>query len=414
MALLPSNYGPPCNPCCPAPPIPSPVASVIYVFDPASNNWRTLTAPNGILELGDPATPTGSVVASPCSPGGIPGPTGATGAAGANGLGINAFTALTAGFTVPAIAANVTITVASTAWMGVNQILFIASAGFYQVISITDVTHAIVENLGYTGNAIAGVNIASAQTVSPGGLEGPAGASSGVTSVGLSAPSWLSVTGSPVTTAGTLGLAAASGQAQNKVLASPNGAPGAVSLRSLVAGDIPSIDFSKITTGTVPINQGGTGQTSQLTGFNALSPTTTKGDLIASNGSNNVRFGVGTDSNILMSDSSAGSGMSWQAMETIQASSPATGANVTFGTVLTNETLYLTPAGTLATLTVTLPADANSHIGQLCRVFTTQTLTALTVAVSGGSYVGTTVTTLAQYAALIFQKVAANTWIRIA
>src|ERR1041385_9166548 len=38
------------------------------------------------------------------------------------------------------------------------------------------------------------------------------------------------------------------------------------------------------------IGQGGTGQITQTLGFNALSPLTTKGDLIAHNGTNNVRF----------------------------------------------------------------------------------------------------------------------------
>lgn len=61
-----------------------------------------------------------------------------------------------------------------------------------------------------------------------------------VTSVGMTVPSWLSVSGSPVTTSGTLAVTAATGQTQNRVLASPNGSSGAVSLRALVAADLPS------------------------------------------------------------------------------------------------------------------------------------------------------------------------------
>jgi hypothetical protein len=60
---------------------------------------------------------------------------------------------------------------------------------------------------------------------------------SNVTSVGLSAPSWLTVSGSPITTTGTLAITGTS-QSANLVLASPNGSPGAVSPRALVAADL--------------------------------------------------------------------------------------------------------------------------------------------------------------------------------
>lgn len=67
-----------------------------------------------------------------------------------------------------------------------------------------------------------------------------------VTSVGVAVPSWLSVSGSPVTTAGTITISAASGQTANQILATPDGATGAVGLRALVANDIPSLLASKI------------------------------------------------------------------------------------------------------------------------------------------------------------------------
>lgn len=52
-----------------------------------------------------------------------------------------------------------------------------------------------------------------------------------------------------------------SSQLQNRVLASPNGSSGVVSLRALVSADVPSLDAAKITTGTLPIARGGTGLT---------------------------------------------------------------------------------------------------------------------------------------------------------
>lgn len=71
-----------------------------------------------------------------------------------------------------------------------------------------------------------------------------------------------------------------------------------------------SLPFSQ-TTGTVPINRGGTGQTTQTAGFDALSPTTTKADLIVNDGTNNVRFPVGTDGYIIIADSTAPQGLMW-------------------------------------------------------------------------------------------------------
>jgi hypothetical protein len=77
---------------------------------------------------------------------------------------------------------------------------------------------------------------------------GSGGGSGTVTSVGLSTPSWLTVAGSPVTTTGTLAVTATTGQTANQFLATPNGSTGAVSLRSIVAADIPTLNQN--TTGT--------------------------------------------------------------------------------------------------------------------------------------------------------------------
>jgi hypothetical protein len=85
-----------------------------------------------------------------------------------------------------------------------------------------------------------------------------------------------------------------------------------------VAADFPTLNQN--TTGTaaglsstLAIASGGTGQTSQTAAFDALAPTTTKGDLIVSNGTDNVRLGVGTDAYVLTADSTAASGVKWAA-----------------------------------------------------------------------------------------------------
>lgn len=64
---------------------------------------------------------------------------------------------------------------------------------------------------------------------------------------------------------------------------------------------------------TVPIAKGGTGQTTQTAGFDALSPTTTKGDLIVDDGTNAIRVGVGADGHVLTADAAEASGVKWAA-----------------------------------------------------------------------------------------------------
>lgn len=105
------------------------------------------------------------------------------------------------------------------------------------------------------------------------GLKWATPAATGVTSVALAAPAIFTVSGSPVTSSGTLTLSY-SGTA-------------------------------------LPIANGGTAGTSATTGFNNLSPITTKGDLISKDSTNNIRVAVGTDGQFLSADSSQTSGLKW-------------------------------------------------------------------------------------------------------
>ena len=64
----------------------------------------------------------------------------------------------------------------------------------------------------------------------------------------------------------------------------------------------------------VGIAKGGTGQTTQTAAFDALAPTTTKGDIIVSNGTDNIRLAVGaTNGHVLQVDSAEASGVKWAA-----------------------------------------------------------------------------------------------------
>lgn len=57
---------------------------------------------------------------------------------------------------------------------------------------------------------------------------------------------------------------------KNTVLAAPNGSNGVASFRALVEADIPSLNASKITAGTLPLGRGGTGATTKINAFKAL------------------------------------------------------------------------------------------------------------------------------------------------
>lgn len=103
--------------------------------------------------------------------------------------------------------------------------------------------------------AVLAASPVSAQTTSPfngvsiGAAPGGTGGGGSVTSVGLSAPSIFTVSGSPVTTSGTLGFSL-NNQNPNIVFAGPSsGSPAAPTFRSLVKADLPSdvayLDFNQ-------------------------------------------------------------------------------------------------------------------------------------------------------------------------
>ncbi len=71
------------------------------------------------------------------------------------------------------------------------------------------------------------------------------GGSGTVTSVALTAPTWLTVGGSPITTSGTLALTGTSKSA-NLFLASPNGSSGAMTPRAIVLADLPTLSANTV------------------------------------------------------------------------------------------------------------------------------------------------------------------------
>lgn len=85
---------------------------------------------------------------------------------------------------------------------------------------------------------------------------------------------------------------------------------------------ITNVSLTSAVSGVLPISNGGSGQSTQTTAFNALSPLTTKGDIIVHNGSNNIRLAIGADAQGLIADSTQASGVKWGNL------TPANSANV--------------------------------------------------------------------------------------
>lgn len=111
----------------------------------------------------------------------VPGVAGADGAAGADGSnGVNAYTVTTADFVVPAVGANVTVSVANSTWMVAGQKIFVggdinAGAGtggaYFEVVSKPGTTSVILTFLGYEDDVAVATTFDSGAGVSPGGTQ---------------------------------------------------------------------------------------------------------------------------------------------------------------------------------------------------------------------------------------------------
>lgn len=165
-------------------------------------------------------------------------------------------------------------------------------------------TNGTLNTLQTVLNLIAGTNITLTADGSGGVTFDVSGSGFGtVTSVGLSLPAIFSVSGSPVTTSGTLSATLAS-QSQNLVWASPNGAPGLPTFRALVAGDIPSLPYG---TGTVTSFSAGT-LTPLFTTSVATATTTPALSFSLSNAAAHKFFGNNTGSTAAPDFESIGTG----------------------------------------------------------------------------------------------------------
>lgn len=241
-----------------------------------------------------------------------------------------------------------------------QKISFIVNGAVNTTDAMTINTNGSIAFNGQVGTA--GQVLQSNATSAPTWVN--AGAGSGtVTSVDATVPAFLSVTGGPITTSGTLAISysgtalpiANGGTGQTTRQAAINALVSTLTNRRFLRGDGTNVTMASIqvadvptlnqdttgtaanvtgttnstlttlsalslpgsqvsgdisgnaanVTGTVAIANGGTGQTTASAAFNALSPVTTTGDLILGNGANSAtRLPIGTNGQILTSDGS--------------------------------------------------------------------------------------------------------------
>ena len=143
----------------------------------------------------------------------IPGPPGEPGDDGLTPEdGTDAFTVTTEAFNMPAEAANVTVSVDSSEWMAIGQLLWIklgAAQGTFEVITIPSISSVQIQNIEdtaldeYTDNSAPGTVFAVGAAVVATGKQGPAGVLPGDA---LLASNDLSDLNDPPTARGWLGL----------------------------------------------------------------------------------------------------------------------------------------------------------------------------------------------------------------
>lgn len=82
----------------------------------------------------------------------------------------------TAGFTMPAVGSNVSISMVTTAGLVAGEVLFLQDAGYIEIISVDGLTTITGQNIGDVRNAAPGTAIGSGRKLQGAGPQGPAGA----------------------------------------------------------------------------------------------------------------------------------------------------------------------------------------------------------------------------------------------
>lgn len=179
-------------------------------------------------------------------------------------------------------------------------------------ISTADITGTLPINNGGTGQTTANGALNAllpSQTTASGKYLKSDGTNSSWDQIDISTSD---ITGTlPVANGGT-GVTTSTGSGNNVLSTSPTlvtpilGTPTSVTLTNATG-----LPLTSGVTGTLPIGNGGTGQTTASAAFNALSPVTSTGDLIIGNGANSsTRLAIGTANYVLTSN---GTTATWSA-----------------------------------------------------------------------------------------------------
>lgn len=219
-----------------------------------------------------------------------------------------------------------------------------------------------------TGTKIAQAGATTGQSMKWNGTTWAPAADDGLTSVGLTLPSLFTVANSPLTANGTIAASLAS-QTANTFFSAPDGANGTPAFRTLVAGDIPSLPFSKIT-GTVPVTQGGTGLTtvgtsgqvltSNGTGLAYATPSVTlAGDVTGASGSNTIAAGAVTGTKIAQAGATTGQVLKWNGTTWAPAADDNSGSISSIGLVVPSF-LTVSPATLTANGTFTIGTSSQA------------------------------------------------------
>ena len=300
-----------------------------------------------------------------------PGPRGLPGTDGTNGTdGVSSFTTTTASFTMPAVSSTVSVSVGSTAWLSNGQAVYVETAGYFTVSSITDATTVVLNNLGYTGNASPTTLIVVGRQVSASGLRGLDGGATGA----VGTPSDLEGTypsptlnsqyrpasrGQLITyseAALSTGLATISPGANGEVLQADSSNDVGLKYDALDLSNSASVENE------LPLANGGTGQSTKGPAFNALSPVAAQGDLIIGDAGSNqsIRLGIGAANTVLTSN---GTTASWQVPSTTTVGCKVVSVSVAGSSATTlsdapdsddSGVMFILPDAD-TTLTVTLP-----------------------------------------------------------
>lgn len=210
------------------------------------------------------------------------------------------------------------------------------------------------------------------------------------------------VTSLIVPTTGTVATLAGTESLTNKTIDADQNTITNIENADIKAGA--AIDRSKIASGTadhvvinsgagalsseaqLAISRGGTGQSTATAAFDALAPTTTKGDVIVNDGTDNVRLAVGTNGFVLTADSGETAGVKWAA--------PGSAIIETFtGTDTVDAATTIALCTPSASFTLSLASAATVGAGHIIKIKKTDSDFAKIVTISDGGSFSTTLNT---------------------